>query len=116
VSYWDIINLRSNYEWTKPGIILLDVNGAYNATINIYYSCSNLTNVYNQADGSTILTSSERQDTPLVLNGSYKYMRANDNCSGVVVFLKFGCVLYSDVDYTGTVILNYKNKTKTRHA
>jgi len=34
-SFWDIIYLSSNYGWTKPGIILLDVNGAYNATVNI---------------------------------------------------------------------------------
>ena len=71
---------------SKPGIILLDVNGAYNATLNIYYSCSNLTNVYNQDDGSSSLTSSERQDTTIALNGIYKYMSANDNISGVVVF------------------------------
>ena len=58
------------------------------------------------------MISSERQDTTLALNGSYKYMSANDNCSGVVVFPNFGCVLYSNADYTGTVILNYKNTTK----
>ena len=81
--------------------------GAYNATINIYNSCSNMTNVYNQADGSNSLTSSERQNTTIALNGSYKYMSANDNCSGVVVFPNFGCVLYSNIDYADTVILNY---------
>ena len=93
----------------------MNVNGAYNATINIYFSCGNLTNVYNQADGSSSLTSSERQDTTIALNGSYKYMSANDNCSDVVVFPNFGCVLYSNIDYGGTVILNYKH-TKKRYA
>ena len=90
----------------------LNVNGAYNATINIYYFCSNLTNVINQSDGLSTLLSSEKQDTTLALNGSYKYMSANDNCSCVVVFPNFRFVLYSNVDYTGTVILNYKNTTK----
>jgi hypothetical protein len=111
-SFWDIIYLSSNYDWTKPGVIMLDVSGAYNATINIYFSCSNLTNLYNQSDGSSSLTSSERQDTSIALNGTYKYMSANDNCNGIVVYPNFGCVLYSNANYAGTVILNYKNTTK----
>ena len=111
-SFWDIIHLSSNYDWKSPGIILLDVNGAYNSTLNIYYSCSNLTNVYNQPDGSSALTSLDRQDTSLALNGSYKFMNANDNISGVVVFPNYGCVLYSNSSYTGTVLVNYKNTTK----
>jgi hypothetical protein len=78
----------------------------------IYYSCSNLTNVYNQDDGSSSLTSSDRQDTTIALNGIYKFMSANDNISGVVVFPNFGCVLYSNADYTGTVLVNYKNRTQ----
>ena len=111
-SFWDIIHLSSNYDWSKPGIILLDAIGSYNATLNIYYSCSNLTNVYNQPDGSSSLTSSDRQDTSLAMNGLYKFMNANDNISGVVVFPNYGCVLYSNSSYTGTVLVNYKNRTK----
>jgi len=68
-----------------------------------------MTNLYNQANGSSSLTSSERQDTSLASNGSYKYMSTNDNCSGVVAFPNFGCVLYSNADYSRTVILNCKN-------
>ena len=56
--------------------------------------------------------SHHQKDTTIALNGSYKYMSANDNCSGVVVFPNFGFVLYSNIDYADTVILNYKNTTK----
>ena len=80
-------------------------------TLYIYYSCSNLANIYNQADGSNSLTSSERQDTSIALNGSYKFMSGDNNISSIVLYPSFSCVLYSNVDYGGTVILDYKNST-----
>ena len=41
-------------------------------------------------------------------------MSANDKCNDVVVYPNFGCVLYSNVNYAGTVILNYKNIKKKK--
>ena len=103
--------LTSCYDF-KPGVFILGTNGTYDSRISVPYSCPDLTNMFNQSNASSALTSSNRQDNSASIGGAYKNLNANDTASGAIIYPNWGCVMYQIQNYTGTVLLNYKNSTK----
>jgi hypothetical protein len=111
--FWDIIYISSFYDW-KPGVIILGAYGSFNSTINVSYSSPDLRNLFNQTDGltSVALGSFDRQNYGEAIAGTYDYMNVNADMDGAVVYPNWGVVAYNDLNYTGTVLLNFKNSTK----
>jgi hypothetical protein len=113
-TYWDVISLSSYYDWGRGGVYILgSIGNPYDNTIQVSYSCPDLTNMLNQPNISSSLGSSDRQDFSSSISGSYINLNAYGNSSPdcCVVYPGWGCVVYNTVNYTGTVLLNYKNST-----
>ena len=116
-TYWDVISLSSYYDWGKGGVYIFGSLGSsgnpYDHSIPIYYSCADLTNLLSQPNTSGSLTSSDRQDFGASVSGSYINLNAYayNGVDGLMVFPSWGVVVYNTVNYTGTVLLNYKNSS-----
>jgi hypothetical protein len=113
-SNWDVLYISSYYDWSKAGVYLLgSIGNPYDNTIPISYSCPDLTNMLNQPNISSNLTSSERQDFSSSISGSYINLNAFANSSPdcAIIYPNFGCVVYNNTNYSGTILLNYKNST-----
>jgi hypothetical protein len=80
----------------------------------VSYSSPDLRNLFNQTYGQTAVAieSYNRQDVGVVTAGSYDYMNINADMDGAVIYPNWGIIAYNDLNYTGTVLLNYKNTTK----
>ena len=116
-TYWDVISLSSYYDWGRGGVWIFGALGSsgnpYDHTIPINYSCADLTNLLSQPNTSGSLTSSDRQDFGASVSGSYINLNAYayNGVDGCLVYPGWGCVVYNTVNYTGTVLLNYKNSS-----
>jgi hypothetical protein len=110
--FWDVMYIGTFYDW-KPAVIMLGAYGSANSTINVSYSCPDLRNLFNQEFGQTsvALGSFDRQNYGEAIAGTYDYMNVNDDMDGAVVYPNWGCVVYADLNYTGSVLLNFKNST-----
>jgi hypothetical protein len=115
-SNWDVIYISSYYDWGRGGVYILGsgtTGNPYDNTIQFSYSCPDLTNMLNQPNISSSLTSSDRQDFSSSISGSYTNLNAYafSGADCAVVYPNFGCVVYNNTNYSGTILLNYKNST-----
>ena len=104
----DVISLQSGYYDWKPGVYMLGGTGNF----LLPYSCIDLRNVFSQPYTSSLISNDDRQDIVQSISGYYSVINKNDNDNdGFLIYPNWGLVVYEHINYYGTILLNYKNKT-----
>jgi len=102
------------YEAPKKSILEYgnapDVANVYmiynNRKIEFPFSCPDLRNLYSQSKISGEAIGNAQEGTPV---GTFECPNLDNNDNFWIVPSNFGLICYNDYDYTGTILLNYKN-------
>ena len=106
----DIVNIQYLAK-TYGGVFLCKALGGVDnyMILPITTSRTNLTNFTSQPTTAGALTTAQSG----TVVGNYSSLSVNDLDSLYIVYPNYGCIVYQNSGYTGTIYLNYKNTTTT---